>query len=161
MLGSRSFLSGQSNADAARFSAEFSLEDIRLLDEVGETILPATEDSLGAKAAEIGSFMQEIVSNHYPAEERAVFFAGIESLNQLSEERLGARFLQLSPQARHELLLELEQSPSPRYYQMMKELTLWGYFSSEIGAKQALRHLPVPGRWDPCIEVEPGTKAWS
>ncbi|HVK97650.1 MAG TPA: gluconate 2-dehydrogenase subunit 3 family protein, partial [Flavisolibacter sp.] len=33
---------------------------------------------------------------------------------------------------------------SPHYFSMMKQLTLLGFFTSEIGATQAVRYLPVP-----------------
>jgi hypothetical protein len=44
---------------------------------------------------------------------------------------------------------------------MMKQLTLWGYFSSEIGMKQALRFLPIPGRYDGALPYKKGDKAWA
>ncbi len=47
------------------------------------------------------------------------------------------------------------------YYTMMKQLTLWGYFSSEIGMTKALRHNPVPGRYDGNLPYNKGEKAWS
>lgn len=159
LAGSGSFLKGQVNRDAERFAGRFSERRLRLLDEVGETILPRTAESSGAKAAGIGAFMTEIVSRNYSEEERSVFMAGLEELDRGTRGRRS--FLELSPEDRYELLLELEKDESARYYRMMKELTLWGYFSSEIGATQALAHLPIPGRWDPCIEVGPDAKAWA
>lgn len=161
VVGSSRFLDGQVNADADRFARRFTEADLALLDEVGETILPATADSPGAKAARIGAFMRDIVSTTYSDEERGVFFGGIDALDGLSRDRAGRGFLKLDPEARYELLLELERRGDAPYYRMMKELTIWGYFSSEIGATQALRHLPVPGRWEPCIEVSPEAKAWA
>ena len=47
------------------------------------------------------------------------------------------------------------------YFRMIKELTLLGYFTSEIGSTQALRFAPVPGRFDPCLEYPPGERSWS
>jgi hypothetical protein len=44
---------------------------------------------------------------------------------------------------------------------MIKELTLLGYFTSEIGYTQALRYVETPGRFDPCVPYEPGDKAWA
>jgi len=48
----------------------------------------------------------------------------------------------------------------PHYYTMMKQLTLGGYFSSEIGAKQALR-MPVLGKYDGNYPYKKGDKAWA
>jgi hypothetical protein len=47
------------------------------------------------------------------------------------------------------------------YFRMMKELALLGYFTSEIGATQALRYVESPGRFDPCVPYTPGEKAWA
>jgi hypothetical protein len=47
------------------------------------------------------------------------------------------------------------------YFRMMKELALLGYFTSEIGCKQAQRYVESPGRFDPCAPYAPGEKAWA
>ncbi|MFN9666692.1 MAG: gluconate 2-dehydrogenase subunit 3 family protein, partial [Bacteroidota bacterium] len=76
------------------------------------------------------------------------------------------------PEQRHELLVALDKeqkayqekkkSEEPaHYFRMMKELTLWGYFTSEIGATQALRYVAVPGKYEGCIPYKKGDKAWA
>ncbi len=47
------------------------------------------------------------------------------------------------------------------YFRMMKELAMLGYFTSEIGSKQAMRYVESPGRFDPCVPYAPGEKAWA
>jgi len=47
------------------------------------------------------------------------------------------------------------------YFRMMKELAMLGYFTSEIGCKQALRYVESPGRFDPCVPYAPGERAWA
>jgi hypothetical protein len=47
------------------------------------------------------------------------------------------------------------------YFRMMKELALLGYFTSEIGHKQARRYEPVPGRFEGCIPYKKGDKAYA
>jgi hypothetical protein len=47
------------------------------------------------------------------------------------------------------------------YFRMMKELTLLGYFTSEIGYTQAMRYVESPGRFDPCVPYKAGEKAWA
>ena len=47
------------------------------------------------------------------------------------------------------------------YFRMMKELAMLGYFTSEIGCKQAQRYVESPGRYDPCVPYTPGQKAWA
>ncbi|MBD2751884.1 gluconate 2-dehydrogenase subunit 3 family protein [Spirosoma sp. BT704] len=47
------------------------------------------------------------------------------------------------------------------FFTMLKDLTLTGYFTSEIGATQALEYVAVPGRYDGCVTLKPGQKAWA
>jgi glucoside 3-dehydrogenase (cytochrome c) hitch-hiker subunit len=49
----------------------------------------------------------------------------------------------------------------PHYFRQMKELAMLGFFTSEIGCKQALRYVESPGRFDPCVPYQPGEKAWA
>lgn len=51
--------------------------------------------------------------------------------------------------------------PPTHYFRMMKELALLGYFTSEIGCKQAQRYIEAPGRYDPCVPYQPGDRAWA
>ena len=44
---------------------------------------------------------------------------------------------------------------------MLKDLTVLGYFTSEIGATQALNYVEVPGKFDACIPYTPGEKAYA
>lgn len=54
---------------------------------------------------------------------------------------------------------QITEQPPKGYFRMMKELTLLGYFTSEIGMTQAQRYDESPGRYDPCIPYTPGQKA--
>ena len=47
------------------------------------------------------------------------------------------------------------------YFQMMKELTLLGYFTSEIGCTQARRYYESPGKFDGDIPYKKGDKAFA
>ncbi|HTO03573.1 MAG TPA: gluconate 2-dehydrogenase subunit 3 family protein [Opitutus sp.] len=161
VFGANRLLAGVANAIA---NDSLSSSDRTLLNEIAEAIIPATPDSGGAKAADVATFMGEIVRDFYTDEERSTFVAGIPHLQSLSRANFSGReFASLTPDERHALLLTLEQpNPTPDYYKMLKQLTLWGYFSSEIGAKQALAYLPVPGRFEACVTIDPATtKAWA
>jgi hypothetical protein len=49
----------------------------------------------------------------------------------------------------------------PHYFRLIKELTLLGYFTSEIGCTQALRYIETPGRFEPRVTYTAGEKAWA
>jgi hypothetical protein len=73
------------------------------------------------------------------------------------------------PDQRQQAAATTESNPAPaitsdppeHYFRMMKELTLLGYFTSEIGCTQALRYVEMPGRFDPCVDYKPGDRAWA
>jgi hypothetical protein len=44
---------------------------------------------------------------------------------------------------------------------MLRDLTVLGYFTSEIGATQALNYVEVPGKFDPCIPWSESDKAFA
>jgi hypothetical protein len=51
-----------------------------------------------------------------------------------------------------------KQHMAPHYFTMLKQLTLLGYFTSEPGMTQAVRYLPVPGRYEGCVPYKKGDK---
>jgi hypothetical protein len=94
------------------------------------------------------------------------------TLNKLSKQKNGKYFVESSPAERKALLIDLDKEQMgytakkkpedpPHYFRMMKELTIWGYFTSEPGATKALRYIAVPGRYEGCIPYKKGDKAWA
>ena len=63
-----------------------------------------------------------------------------------------------SPQAN--TATQITAEPPNKYFGMMKQLALLGYFTSEIGVTQAQRYMEAPGRWDPCITYD-GKPSWA
>src|SRR5690606_30826247 len=49
----------------------------------------------------------------------------------------------------------------PRFFSIIRDLTLLGYFTSEIGATQAYEFVEIPGRYDGCVDLKPGQRVWS
>ena len=47
------------------------------------------------------------------------------------------------------------------YFRMMKELTLLGYYTSEIGCTKAMRYIETPSRYDACVPYAPGEPTWA
>ena len=170
IIGSSAFLMGcKSNGSESGIS--FSPDDISFLNEVGETILPATSTP-GAKEAKVGEFMSVYVSDCYEAKDQTIFKEGIQKLNDASQKKNGKSFIESTAEQRHELLValdkeakEYQQSKKPEdpnhYFRMMKELTLLGFFTSEVGATKALRYVAVPGKYEGCIPYNKGDKAWA
>jgi hypothetical protein len=164
IIGSELFLSGCTNPAKQEFL--FSGEDIALLDEIGETILPASSESPGAKEARIGTFMKHIVNDCYSQEESLIFQSGLKELQEAAKSTFGSDFVSIEAQDRHALLLKFdaeakEHANGLHFFTMMKQLTIWGYFTSESGATKALRYNQIPGHYEGCLPYKSGEKAWA
>lgn len=183
-IGGEFFLAGCKNAASDVVSKTFTTESISFLDEVAETILPATS-SPGAKAAKVGKFMTVMVNDCYTPEDQTVFHEGMAKLDEACNKSQGASFMKCTPEQRTAFLTALDkeameyQKSKPElekkekeknkdfkglpnhYFAMMKQLTLLGFFTSKEGATQALRYVAVPGKYEGCVEYKKGDKAWA
>jgi len=173
VIGGEFFLSGCTSSDKKiGQSVNFTADDIAYLDEVAETILPAT-DTPGAKEAKVGTFMTVMVKDCYDEKNQKIFLEGMNKLNEASKKKFnGNGFMKITPEQRKELLTEIDKEQKEyaknkkkeeeaHYFSQMKQLTLLGYFTSEPGATKALRYVAVPGRYDACIPYKKGDKAWA
>ncbi|MDX1912205.1 MAG: gluconate 2-dehydrogenase subunit 3 family protein [Saprospiraceae bacterium] len=176
LLGADSLLAKNINWDALDFEQHgekgigiFSKAQVRLMNEIAETILPAT-DTPGAKAAKTGQFMAVIVSDCYDAEHQKRFLDGLVALDTECKGRYGKTFLKCSAKLRFDHLAELDaaqkayqktkgKTDPDHYFRVIKDLALWGYFTSEIGSTQALRYVEYPGRYT-TIDYKKGDRAW-
>lgn len=172
MIGMPAF--GYAQAPVAGAANAFSEADVALLDEVADTILPRTSTP-GAKDAGAGAFMARYVADCYTPQNQAIFRDGLADLDR----RGGQRFLALSRDARTALLRTLDAEAraglattakeggvnsgplTPHYFTMLKQLAIFSFFTSRPGANEALRYLPVPGRYDGDLAYTPGTPAWA
>ena len=173
VIGANIFLEGCKPADKkAMTGLDFQPEDIAYLDEIADTILPTTASSPGAKAAAVGTFMTVMVKDCYEERDQKIFTEGMQKLQDACKKKNGKYFMESTPQQRHDLLVELDKEQKEdgknkkkddpqHYFRMMKELTLLGYFTSEIGSTKALRYIESPGRYEACIPYKKGDKAWA
>jgi hypothetical protein len=106
MVGGDLLLSGCKNPYSIGFV--FTDGDIAFLDEMAETILPAT-NTPGAKEAGVGRFMTVIVNDCYEEKDQKAFHEGIQKLDDACNEMHHAKFMKLSPEDRHKLLHELDK----------------------------------------------------
>ena len=164
------------NRDAvvkAGSAGTFAADDIAFLDEVSDTILPTTAKSPGAKAANTGAFMALMVTDTYSPEDQKVFRDGMTALNEASKKANGgATFMAATPAQRTTLLTALDKEQfdfqktkkkeePQHYFRMMKELSMLGFFTSEIGYTKAMRYVESPGPFKPCEPYTKGDPAWA
>lgn len=145
----------------------FSPEDAAFLNDVAEVILPETETP-GARAADVGGFMTVYVSDCYTAAQQERFRESLATLRGWSEDVYGKPFDALSVSEKTAMIediarlarIETEKGATPHWFTPIHQLTLFGFFTSELGANEVLRYEPVPGEYIGDLDYD-GGPAWA
>jgi hypothetical protein len=158
----------------------FSKDDVAFFNEVGEVIIPRT-DTPGAKDANVGSMMAIMLADCYSPLHRKIFIDGIASLKTKAKSRYSKDFLLLTLEQRLALLSSLDEEAKthnrkqalaetqgdkvemtqPHYFSMVKQLVLFCFFTSEVGATKVLRYVAIPGSYNGELPYKKGDKAWA
>ncbi|HEK21636.1 MULTISPECIES: gluconate 2-dehydrogenase subunit 3 family protein [unclassified Mucilaginibacter] len=171
VIGAEFFVSGCKSGGSVNTDDLFSKETTAYMNEIGETILPATSTP-GAKAANVGGFMAIMVRDCYTDADQKVFKKGLAQLDEACDKKFNKKFMDADAKQRTELLTQLDKEAKDyaktkkpedpnHYFSMIKQLTLLGYFTSEVGATKALRYVPVPGKYIGDYPYKKGDKAWA
>ena len=174
-------LSGCSPKPGASWQPLFlSKEEGAVVDEVADLIIPRT-DTPGAREVGVPAFIDVILKDVYPTEDQARFVSGLKEFDAEAQRVHGKPFLELQPAQRLSFLQQVHDAaaaaekaqdaandvPASKrkrpFVLMMKELTLLGFFTSQVGATQVLQYEAVPGGFQACVPVaEAGNgKTWA
>jgi len=149
----------------------------RIVAAMAEIIIPRT-DTPGAVDAGVPNFIELMAADWFNEEERAIFEAGLADIETRIPGQYGAPFDRLDTETQLAIMeaLESDASDSPWYdfgnvqrefisdapfICQMKELTIWGFFTSEAGARQVLRYNPMPMRFDGDTPLSPDDSSWA
>ncbi len=168
-------------ATAANYTASdvdyFSEAQRQVVAAIAEVIIPRTETP-GAIDAGVPRYIELMVSDWLNDEERKVFTSGLADLMSVTETVHGSPFDQLKTETQLQLLEALEDSASDSsWYDLgntlrdfdsdapficqIKELTIWGFFTSEVGATQVLRYDPMPMNFDGDVPLGKDDSSWA
>ena len=155
--------------DGAWAPRALSSEQLDLVATIAEHILPET-DTPGARAVGVHRFIDAMLADSFPDEERRHFLAGLSDVDARAQRSCGRAFLRCATLEQRAVLDQLDHeafaaagdhAATPPFFRTMKELTLVGYYTSEIGATRELRHAPVPGRFEGCVPLDRIGRAWA
>lgn len=153
------------------FKPVFLSEDqARLVAEVAEIIIPKT-DTPGAKDVGVPGFIDLMLKDCYKKEDQDRFLAGLTEFDNAAKTAYGDLFLDLdaAQQAEHvkkthDAAIEATRSGELKerpFILMTKELTVTGFFTSEVGATQVLQYVAVPGAYHGCLPLAEVGKTWA
>jgi len=144
-------------------------DEAKLVAEITESILPAT-DTPGAKEALCERYIDQVVSLFYTPEKQTYFRESLKAFDKAAKVKYSKAFVALNANEKENVLEILskemadhddEDGKKPHIMKTMKELTVTGYCTSEVGAKGGLLDFrPVPGPYQGCIDYSAVGKAW-
>jgi Gluconate 2-dehydrogenase subunit 3 len=134
----------------------------KLLAALAETIIPTTE-APGAK--EIGShlFAMTMLDDCYSKGDQQKFIEGMRAFEQMSDDKGGGAFAQLSAPDRSNVLeimesRKKEEEPVDYFYRTMKRLTIQSYVTSKYYLTKVQVYELIPSRWHGCVPVKSDLK---
>jgi hypothetical protein len=120
---------------SARF---FTPAEFAMVDEMSEMIIPTDEHSPGARAARVaGEIDRRLSEAEKDRQDR--WRAGLQSVDALSTELNGKRFMQATPEQRMAVLTQMAageedpKTPAQKFFGQLKGSTTQAYYTSKIG----------------------------
>lgn len=145
-----------------------------------DQIIPET-DTPGAKGARVNEFIDLILTEWAFDDERKNFLDGLAGVDNRSNELYGKNFVDASPAQQFTLLSAMDESiaaqrtrrrragntvPEDRdkqmkgeFFKVFKNITVHGYYTSEVGFTQELKLEIIPGAQHGCMPLPAEKKA--
>ena len=136
---------------------------------IAEIIIPQT-NTPGAKAVRVNEFIDLILTEWYEDEEKAIFLTGLTDVDARSRELYGKDFVECAEKSQVEMLQVLDDEvavtrefnrrrrrnvpPERKFFFMIKQLTLIGYYTSQAGFEQELHGEIIPPRHAGCVPMD-------
>lgn len=179
----------------------FTADHEKLVSEIADIILPTTQMSPGAKAAEVGPFITMMIKECYPEAAQKAFVDGLNALEEDAKKTFNKSFLEISAKEKDQLLrtlrektlesqkkesddiaaaqkleetkaqqssakenpanpMAMKEKPNkkPQFFAIVRDLTILGFFTSEIGATKAYEYVAIPGKYDGDYKMKPGQR---
>jgi hypothetical protein len=147
-----------------------------LIAELTETIIPRT-DTPGAKDAKVDEYIIYAVKNNLSDIERNVFIDGLSSIQSFCKNKFGKTYDKCSEPEKIAALKSTGDNfifrnfsitkkirtkfISRGFLDILKDLTVVGYCTSEIGATKGLVYDDIPVHYLPCVPLEKNQKSWA
>lgn len=178
----------KSPSDSATSAFGFDTDQRSLIAEIAEVIIPKT-DTPGAKDTGVHEVIEILLKDCYNEDQQKHFMAGLKDLEEESK-KLGGSFVSLDDANKLAVLHTMrdkakaereeaekvkivdsetgkekeehtKKTPPIPFFTLVRDLTIFGYYSSEYGVTQAFEYTPVPGKYESCIKVSPDQRAYS
>jgi gluconate 2-dehydrogenase subunit 3-like protein len=131
---------------AARTPKFFSREELAMVDELSELIIPADNHSPGARAAQVASYIDGRLAESIEDEPKKRWREGLSGIDALSRKMHGKPFLETAPAQRLALIAQIAKNerepktPDEHFFKELKSRTARAYYTSNIGIHQEMEY---------------------
>ncbi len=130
-----------------------------MLAELAESILPKTNNFVGAKDIKAHEFILTMVDDCFKPEDQGKFTEGLKAFDKLSHDKFGQLFTSFTAKQKNELLTALETKKdipeaAGAFYATVKRFTVQAFTSSKIYMMEVRHYKIVPGgKFKGCVPV--------
>lgn len=150
-------------------------EHKELISILADLILPKT-DTPGAKDANVSETIIKIVENCFESNLQQTFINGLFEIESCAKSEYGLLFRDCKINRQNTILQEFDKKEQinnifilkvknklfgPSFFSILKDLTVKSFFTSEIGATQALQYDYIPGKYIGCLSIQNNQKCWA
>jgi hypothetical protein len=140
---------------------------VGIVSAVSEIMIPRT-DTPGAIDVGVPGFIDLVLKDAYTQKDRERYLSGLAEFDAVAQAEQGKTFVALESAQQvalvrkfHDAAIVEERRLHPThgslqrpFILMTKELTLLGFFTSQVGATQVLQYVAVPGSYHACVPLE-------
>ncbi|WND02944.1 gluconate 2-dehydrogenase subunit 3 family protein [Temperatibacter marinus] len=142
----------------------FTKDQLTLFGDMAQTLIPRTETP-GARDVNAHFLADELVANWMTKEESVRFISAFQQLMDSIHKKYGKTFSALSQKDKTTVLdhlgKEMKKNKGYHVYSDIREMTIFGYYTSEIGASEELIFDPVPGPYQGCVDLSTVGKTYA
>jgi len=124
----------------------FTQEELAMVDELSELIIPTDEHSPGSRAAKVAEYIDQRLAESWEEEAKQQWREGLKLIDRISNEMNNRSFMQ-APQEQRVALLERiaqneanPQKPEEKFFVLLKSHVAYAYYTSKIGIHDELKY---------------------
>jgi hypothetical protein len=147
----------------------------QLVAELAETIIPRT-NTPGAKDCKVEDYITKMIIENTDARAQKTFLIGLTEVEDYANSNYRQSFIKCSTAQRNNILKHFEDKATysinilnrarrkllgPAFFYQLRDLTVEGYATSNLGATQGMAYDYIPGAYQACVPLQKGQLAWA
>jgi hypothetical protein len=124
----------------------FTKDELAMVDELTELIIPTDDHSPGARAAKCAAYIDARLADAFDDQPRTVWREGLKAIDTASQSMNGHRFMESSEAERIAVLTKLAanerapKTPEEKFFTELKSRTVHAYYTSDIGIHKEMEY---------------------